>query len=248
VIGYYSIQPKNVEYYELDYGVIVNSSEPNMMDAFTVSAYIRNDNNRFVQVKPFRYSFTIVDASRVNNTGSNLLKQDEILKLRPNEKIILHEETIFPQTEKIYHISVLGKTTSLTVEGWYNGLSHEYSMSKSRVTVYLEKYTWKKDETPKITVHNEGESMITIGVGYRLQKYVNETWIKYSPTTPEGDMFIAVGIGIGSGGVYSHKVVISHLEDGHYRLVKSVSFESGRDHMLNYMVEFQIIDDDSLTN
>ena len=240
MIVIYSIPPKTVEYYEIEHGVIVDSSNPNIMDAFTVSAYIRNNENRLVQVNPFRYPFKIVDARRVNNTVSDILYQEDILKLRPGETIIIHKETIYPQTPKTYHISSLGETSSLTVEGWSTGLSYDYSMTKNHVSVYLEKYTWTKEETPVITVHNMGDSMITIGVGYWLQRYVNETWERYSPTTPQGDAFIMVGITFEPGGEYSHNVTISHLERGYYRIIKSVSFGTGQDHMLDYLVEFQI--------
>ena len=239
-IIYYTVPLKTVEYYEIAHGVTVNSSSPNVMDAFTVSAYLRNDENRPVQVKPFKYPFKIIDARRVNNIVSDILYQEDILKLIPDETIIIHKETIYPQTPKTYLISSLGETTSLTVEGWSTGLSYDYSTTKNHVSVCLEKYTWTKDETPVITVHNMGNSMITIGVGYWLQRYVNETWERYSPTTPQGDAFIMVGISFEPGGEYSHNVTISHLEPGYYRIIKSVSFGTGKDHMLDYLVEFQI--------
>ncbi len=237
---YYGIPPESVMYYEIDHGVIVDSSQPNIMDAFTISAYLKNTKNKVVEVKPFRYSFTIVDASRVNNTVSNIIKQEETLKLRPKETIIIHQETIFPDKEKTYHIFVIGKKTTLTVEGWDKGLSQEYAMSKHDVTVALERYTWEPNETIRLTVHNEGNSRIMTGVGYRLQKYVNESWHRYSPTTPSGDGFIMVGISISPNSSYDHKVPISHLEEGYYRIMKSVSFGNGTDHMLTYVTEFEI--------
>jgi poly-D-alanine transfer protein DltD len=66
VIVFSARPPETVSYYEIEHGVKVDSSTPNVMDAFTVQAYLRNNNPRTVQVEPFRYQFDIIDIRRVD--------------------------------------------------------------------------------------------------------------------------------------------------------------------------------------
>jgi len=237
IIVYYSIPPETLSYTEIDHGVIVDSSSPNVMDAFTVSAYLRNNHQKNIQVKPFSYQFDVIDIRRVNYHVADILKQEETLKIRPNETIIIHQETIYPDTNRTYHISALNKETKLTVEGWNTGLSKSNAMSKHGVKVSLKKYMYSPNETPKLTIRNNRESGISIGVGYRLEQYINGTWRRYSPTTPDGDAFILVGIAIQPGEKYRHSIPISHLEDGYYRIKKTVYFRNKAS--LDYLVEFQ---------
>jgi hypothetical protein len=236
VIVFSARPPETVSYYEIEHGVKVDSSTPNVMDAFTVQAYLRNNNPRTVQVEPFRYQFDIIDIRRVDYHVDTILKQEKPLRIRPDETIIIHQEIIYPDTNRTYHISALGEETTLTVEGWDTGLSKSISMSKHGVQVSLKKYMFA-DETPRLTIRNNRGSGISIGVGYRLEHYINGSWRRYSPTTPDGDFFILVGISIQPGGVYRHDVPISHLEDGYYRVKKTVYF--GNQKNLDYLVEFQ---------
>ncbi|MCK4583650.1 hypothetical protein KAU18_10125, partial [Candidatus Bathyarchaeota archaeon] len=190
-----------------------------------------------IQVKPFSYQFDVIDIRRVNYHVADIYKQEETLKIRPDETIIIHQETIYPETNRTYHISALNKETTLTVEGWYTGLSSRNTMSKHGVQVSLEKYVYGTNETPKLTIRNNRGSRISIGVGYRLEQYDNGTWRRYSPTTPDGDAFIAIGIAIPPGEKYNHAIPISHLEDGYYRVKKTVYFADNGS--LDYLVEFQ---------
>ena len=236
IIVYYSIPPETLSYYEIDHGVIVDSSSPNVMDAFTVSAYLRNNYPKTIQVKPFNYQFDVIDIRRVNYHVADIYKQEETLKIRPDETVIIHQETIYPNTNRTYHISALNKETTLTVEGWNTCLSKSNAMNKHGVQVSLKTYMYGTNET-KLTIRNNRESGISIGVGYRLEQYINGTWRRYSPTTPYGDAFILVGIAIPPGEMYRHSIPISHLEDGYYRIKKTVYFRNKAS--LDYLVEFQ---------
>ena len=236
IIVYCSIPPETLNYYEIDHGIIVDSPSPNVMDAFTVSAYLRNNRARTIQVQPFTYEFSVIDESRLKYAVSIGLTQGRTLRIRPNETIIIHKETIYPDTNHTYYIFVFDEVTTLTVEGWYTGLISSNSMSKHGVNVSLDIYMYGPSETPKLTIQNNGESEISIGVYYGLEKFDNGTWRIYSPITPDGDLFIAVGIGILPSGKYTHDVPITHLEEGYYRIKKTVYFGKGS---LDYLVEFQ---------
>ena len=237
IIVYYSIPPETLSYYEIDHGVIVDSTSPNVMDAFTVTAYLRNNQLRTVRIEPFSYNYDIIDIQRIGYHVKNRYKQDTVLTLRRGETAILHQKTIYPQNPRTYHISALGKETTLIVEGWYTGLTSCNTMSKHGVQVSLNKYMYGTNETPKLTIRNDRESGISIGVGYFIEQFDNSVWRRYSPTTPDGDVFIAVGISISSGAQYSHSIPISHLEDGYYRIKKTVYFDNKGG--LDYLVEFQ---------
>lgn len=117
-------------------------------------------------------------------------------------------------------------------------ITHQNWMRKRNITVSINTYYPRDNETFELMVYNHGKKEVITGFPYIIEKYSNREWKAYTPTKPDGTGFILVGKYVGHQGNFTHSVDISHLEHGIYRIGKRVVF--GTQDVLEYYCEFEV--------
>jgi hypothetical protein len=75
----------------------------------------------------------------------------------------------------------------------------------------------------RLTVVNTGTVGLNFGLFYSIEKHVNGSWVN----VPACHLVPAVGIGLGPGGRYNHKMEVVGLDSGSYRATKDIQAEGG---------------------
>ncbi|ASJ07252.1 immunoglobulin-like domain-containing protein [Thermococcus pacificus] len=85
----------------------------------------------------------------------------------------------------------------------------------------LDKTVYSPNDTMLITITNKGDGNITTGYAFRLYRLENGTWNE----VPVNLVFIEVAVVIEPGKSWEQKVNLADLklDQGHYRIVKTVS-------------------------
>lgn len=216
-----------------------------------------------VNNKPYHYTIENEFLAHVivleSNTGSIIMElqqtllRNETINMDPYDTKYLGEITYSPKPpgKHIIHlnygkirshiyVSIVGNRVTDT---WYEipeGLTNLNRMRKRNITVFLEEYVVSSGTPLEIFVSNEGRTEVITGIEYGIETYVDEKWITYQPTKPDGSGFILIGKYVRPNSVFLQSIDISHLKPGYYRIVKSVVF--GTQDVLDYYCEFQIIE------
>lgn len=74
------------------------------------------------------------------------------------------------------------------------------------------------EEKIKLVIENHGQSSLSFGVSYLLEKYENGIWEE----EPSQLMWILIGYGLEPSGTHNQKIDVSRLESGSYRVSKQV--------------------------
>jgi len=115
-IVYSFIPPKTIDYTEIEYGVIIDTPTPNKMDPVKITAYLYNNQTRTVYIAPFDYSWNFRTMGYWSTLVGTGIIQKEVLKLRPDETVILREKTIYPTRNGTLLIDVLGPIVKVKIE------------------------------------------------------------------------------------------------------------------------------------
>ena len=113
---YSMIPPETIAYTEIDYGVKIDSPEPNTMNPFTVTAYLFNNQSKTVYVEPFSYNWDYSIQGIVSTLELQVISTNDVLKIRPNETFILREMTINPKTNGTYLLYIFNDWIPFNVE------------------------------------------------------------------------------------------------------------------------------------
>ena len=144
-IAYVLIPPKTIEYTEIEHGVKIKSPEPNKGDPFSAMFYLRNNQSKTVHIVPFNYTFHGYQG-QVFSVIAGIGHQNQVLKMRPNETIILQESTYAPRKNGLFTVEALGKKASIMIErsDYLNLLTFEESDEYDQLVVTMLQVSFNK--------------------------------------------------------------------------------------------------------
>lgn len=105
------------------------------------------------------------------------------------------------------------------------------------VTMQTDKELYSGTDTLKLTLKNTGSSTVFFGYPYHVEKWQGEEWMVVPPK--EEQFFIMIAIYLKPGEQWEQEIVLDGLEDGSYRIVKTVEIE-GKDEKYPVYAEFGV--------
>jgi len=109
------IPQKTIEYTEIEHGITIQSPDPNKGTLLTARYYLQNNQTKTVYITPFNYTTCSYYGQIVFKVvGTHF--QDQVLKMKPNETIILLQRTYVPRRPGLWTVEALGVKSSVVVE------------------------------------------------------------------------------------------------------------------------------------
>jgi len=173
-IAYSFTLSKNVEYTEIEYGVMFEVPHPEEGSLLTGKYFLRNNNFQTVIVKPFNFTHCEYYGQSCSNV-IGVVNLDEPIRLEPNESIILLNQTFVPWKIGIFTVDAFEEKYSISIdESWvpnnisirYDGLCVERFIEFNEASGFL---YWN------VTVGPIMYSPYLIGGEYKLIRYISAT-------------------------------------------------------------------------
>lgn len=136
---------------------------------------------------------------------------------------------------RIIFIAVVSFIAGIIVSGLYCFLTTNLE-SERGITVFLDKDEYSTSEKPLLTILNGRRNKISLGVDYKIEELVNNTWMQIDVLNPNMVHFDDE-IDIFPKGHYTESIGEIDYRPGHYRVIKSVYYNEVK-MIMTFSIEF----------